>query len=165
MCLCIYVFIFADLFIRQMKTIDQNNFAGQTSFVDYNLVKGTLIQSFDFYRAIDHPFAKAAYIMFVISEVHPFLDGNGRVARIMMNAELVKAGHSKIIIPTVYRDDYMGALRKLTRQKDISTYIRMLQRAQEFSENIFGDEEVQAYLEECNAFLEPTEGKLKILSR
>ena len=69
---------------------DKNNFAGSTAFVDFNLVSGTLIQSYDFYRALDHPFAKAAYIMFVISEVHPFLDGNGRIARVMMNAELLK---------------------------------------------------------------------------
>ena len=144
---------------------DKNNFAGQTSFVDFNLVKGTLIQSFDFYRAINHPFAKAAYIMFVISEVHPFLDGNGRIARIMMNAELVKAGQSKIIIPTVYRDDYMGALRKLTRQRDTDTYIRMLQRAQEFSENVYGDDmsRMQEYLQQSNAFSESTEAKLNIL--
>ena len=146
---------------------DKNNFAGQTSFVDFNLVKGTLIQSFDFYRAITHPFAKAAYIMFVISEIHPFLDGNGRIARVMMNAELVKAGHSKIIIPTVFRDDYMGALRKLTRQRDTDTYIRMLQRAQEFSENVSGDNmnAMQDYLKKCNAFSESTEAKLNIVPR
>ena len=146
---------------------DKNNFAGQTSFVDFNLVKGTLIQSFDFYRAITHPFAKAAYIMFVISEVHPFLDGNGRIARVMMNAELVKAGHSKMIIPTVFRDDYMGALRKLTRQQDTDTYIRMLQRAQEFSENVSGDNmnAMQEYLQKCNAFSESTEAKLNIHPR
>ncbi len=146
---------------------DKNNFAGQTSFVDFNLVKGTLNESFNFYRAIDHPFAKAVYMMFVISEVHPFLDGNGRIARIMMNAELVKAGHSKIIIPTVYRDDYMGALRKLTRQKDTETYIRMLQRAQEFSANVYGDNMnlMQDYLEQTNAFSESTEAKLNIIPR
>lgn len=146
---------------------DKNNFAGQTLFVDYNLVKGTLIQSFDFYNALTHPFSKAAYIMFVISEVHPFLDGNGRVARVMMNAELVKAGQSKIIIPTVYREDYMGALRKLTRQGDTATYIRMLQKAQEFSENIYGEnmDEMQEYLTQTNAFSESTEGILKIISR
>lgn len=73
---------------------DRNNFAGLTAFVDLNLVKGTLIQSFDLYRALDHPFAKAAYIMFVLSQVHPFLDGNGRIDRIMMNSELVKAEQS-----------------------------------------------------------------------
>jgi Fic family protein len=144
---------------------DKNNFAGQTSFVNYDLVRGTLIQSFDYYTALTHPFSKAAYMMFVISEVHPFADGNGRIARVMMNAELVKARHSKIIIPTVYREDYMGALRKLTRHGDTETYIRMLQRAQEFSHHIYGDDmnAMQEYLEKCNAFLESTEGRLLII--
>ena len=146
---------------------DKNNFAGSTSFVDYNLVKGTLIQSFDLYKALEHPFSRAAYMMFVLSEVHPFLDGNGRIARVMMNAELVKSEQSKIIIPTVFRDDYMGALRKLTRKSDTGPYIRMLQKAQEFSENIFGDDmrEMQDYLKQCHAFSEPTEAKLKIIIR
>jgi len=40
--------------------------------------------------------------------VHPFLHGNGRIARILINAELTNAGLLKIIVPTVYRDDYMG---------------------------------------------------------
>ena len=115
----------------------KNNFAGSTAFVDYNLVRGTLIQSHYFYSALDHPFAKAAYIMFVMSEVHPFLDGNGRIARVMMNAELVKAGQSKIIIPTVFREDYMGALKKLTKQRKCDTYIKRLQRAHEFSANVY----------------------------
>jgi hypothetical protein len=142
---------------------DRNNFAGSTSFVDFNLVKGTLLKSFDFYNALTHPFSKAAYIMFVVSEVHPFLDGNGRIARIMMNAELVKAGQSKIIIPTVFRDDYMGALRKLTRQGNADPYIRMLQRAHEFSSTIMGQDmnEMQKHLAACNAFFEPAEAKLK----
>ena len=146
---------------------DKNNFAGLTSFVDFNLVRGTLLQSFDFYKALDHPFAKAAYIMFVISEVHPFHDGNGRVARIMMNAELVRAGHSKIIIPTVYRDDYMGTLRKFTRQGQSKPYIKMLQTAHEFSHNIYGDDynEMLDYLKQCNSFSEHTEAKLKIRKR
>ena len=146
---------------------ESNNFAGLTAFVDFNLVKGTLSQSFDFYNALDHPFAKAAYIMFVLSEVHPFLDGNGRIARIMMNAEFVKAGQSKIIIPAVYRDDYLGALRKLTRQNDPDPYIKMLQRAAEFSERIYGDDynEMLDYLRQCNSFSEPTETRLKIIKR
>ncbi|MCB0745600.1 MAG: Fic family protein, partial [Ignavibacteriae bacterium] len=87
---------------------DKNNRAGDTHFVDFNLVRGTLIKGFDYYRALNNPFSKAAYIMFMISEIHPFLDGNGRIARVMMNAELVKEKQTKIIIPTVYRDDYLG---------------------------------------------------------
>lgn len=146
---------------------DRNNFAGQTSFVDFNLVKGTLIKSFDFYQALRHPFAKAAYMMFVISEVHPFLDGNGRMARVMMNAELVSKGQSKIIIPTVFREDYLGVLRKLTRQQETAPYIRMLHRAFEFSSFVYSDnmDEMQHHLEDCDAFLEHTEGKLKIIKR
>lgn len=146
---------------------DRNNFAGLTAFVDFNLVKGTLIQSFDFYKALDHPFAKAIFIMFILSEVHPFLDGNGRIARIMMNAEFVKGGQSKIIIPTVYRDDYLGSLRKLTRQSDPKPYISMLQRMHEFSENIYEEEYsvMLDYLKQCNSFSEHTEARLKIIKR
>ena len=144
---------------------DQNNYAGNTAFVDTTLVRGTLIKSFDYYQALNHPFAKAAYMMFVISEIHPFLDGNGRIARVMMNAELTVEKQSKIIIPTVYRDDYIGALRKLTRKKDPSAYIRMLARAHDFSSKIEGEkmDEMQLLLEQCNAFQEHTEGKLKVL--
>lgn len=146
---------------------DRNNFAGNTSFVDFNLAKGTLIQSFDFYKALEHPFSKATYMMFVLSEVHPFLDGNGRIARIMMNAELTSAGLSKIIVPTVFRDDYMGVLRKLTRQGDSDPYIRLMEKAHKFSGNIFGDDmgEMEEYLRQCNAFSEPTEAKLRIIAR
>ncbi|MEI8054186.1 MAG: Fic family protein [Bacteroidota bacterium] len=144
---------------------DKNNFAGSTAFVDFNLVSGTLIQSFHFYNVLEHPFAKAAYIMFVMSEVHPFLDGNGRIARVMMNAELVKTGQSKIIIPTVFREDYMGALKKFTKQSKCDTYIKMLQRAHEFSANVHDEkmDDMQEYLTSCNAFIEDSEVILKIV--
>lgn len=146
---------------------DKNNFAGSTAFVDYNLVRGTLEQSFSYYSVLDHPFAKAAYIMFVMSEVHPFLDGNGRIARVMMNAELVNAGQSKIIIPTVFREDYMGALKKFTKQRKCDTYIKMLQRAHEFSANVYDEnmDDMEQYLSSCNAFIEDADGILKIVAR
>jgi hypothetical protein len=85
-----------------------------------------------------------------------------------MNAELVKGGQSKIIIPTVFRDDYIGTLKKLTKQGDSIPYIiRMLQRAHEFSATIYGEDinEMQDFLTQCNAFLEHTEGQLKIITR
>lgn len=146
---------------------DKNNYAGSTSFVDYNLVNGTLLKSYEFYSALDHPFAKAAFIMFVVSEVHPFLDGNGRIGRVMMNAELVKAGLSKILIPTVFRDDYMGALKKFTKQRKCDSYIKMLLRAYEFSANVYSEdmEEMQKYLTTCNAFTDDSDGILKIKTR
>lgn len=149
------------------KFKNKNNQAGNTSFVEMELVRGTLLQSFDFYKALVHPFAKAAYMMFVVSEVHPFLDGNGRMARVMMNAELSSAGHTKIIIPTVYREDYLGALRRLTRNNDPKVYIRMLERAQAFSHTIYGSDmdAMEAILNQSNAFKESNEGVLKIIEK
>ena len=144
---------------------DKNNRAGETHFVDHTLVRGTLIKGFDYYQALQEPFAKAAYIMFMISEIHPFLDGNGRIARVMMNAELVKACQSRIIIPTVYRDDYLGALRRLTRNDDPKVYIKMMQRAQEFSAtlNATDIEALEDQFTKSNAFKEHDEAKLNIL--
>jgi len=148
------------------KFKNKNNFAGQTSFVDLNLVKGTFIKGFEFYSALNNPLAKAVYIMFMISEIHPFLDGNGRIARVMMNAELVSANQSKIIIPNVFREDYILTLRRLTRQHDPEPYIRMLSKAHEFSSTIYGEsmDEIQTKLEQSNAFLLPEEGKLKMIT-
>ena len=144
---------------------DKNNRAGTTEFVNMELVPGTLKKGFDWYSLLQHPFARAAYMMFMISEVHPFLDGNGRIARVMMNAELSSKGLSKIIIPTVYREDYMGALKKLTKQRDADAYIRLMLRAWEFSSHIHDEslEVMEKYLIACNAFLSHKEGYLKII--
>ncbi len=146
---------------------DKNNRAGNTEFVDKQLVVGTLKKGFEWYSLLQEPFAKAVYMMFLVSEVHPFNDGNGRMARVMMNAELSAKGLSKIIIPTVYREDYTGALRKLTRQRVADAYVRMLLRAYEFSSTLPGEsiDEMEKYLIRCDAFKEPKEGKLTIIGK
>lgn len=71
------------------------------------------------------------------------------------------------MIPTVYREDYMLALRKLSRQTEPDPYIRMLEKAYKFSEAIYGDDmnKMQQFLQKCNAFLEHTEGILEIRSK
>lgn len=132
----------------------KNNHAGDTHFVDYTLVRGTLRKGYEFYRVLEHPFARSLFMLFMISEVHPFNDGNGRISRIMMNSELVAAGQSKIIIPTVFREDYLNALRRLTRKGDPSVLIRAISRVRQFSANITGDDfdATRKYLEACNAF-------------
>lgn len=139
------------------------NRAGNTSFVEPNLVRGTLQKALEPYLALNHPLAKAIYMMFVVSEVHPFEDGNGRIARIMMNAELVKAKLKRIIIPTIYREDYLLALRKLSRQQIPDAYVRMLDRAQAFSAWLKPQDfaiTVQQ-LQQSKAFSEPEAGSLQ----
>lgn len=145
----------------------KNNRAGMTVFVDSQLVKGTLSQGFKYYAALTDPFARAVFMMFMISEVHPFNDGNGRIARIMMNAELVKADQSRIIVPTVFREDYILALRKLTRHKDPQAYINVMTKLHQFSDNLYGSDftELKEYLAACNAYDEPSQAKLQIIDR
>lgn len=144
---------------------ERNNRAGNTQFVDYKLVRGTLIRGFEYYKTLANPFARAAYIMFLVSEVHPFDDGNGRIARVMMSAELFKNNQCKIIIPSVYRDDYLLTLKKLTNQNDPVPYVEMLIRAHSFSSNLHFDnyEELYNYLKSHNAFNEPDDIKRLII--
>ncbi|RYE05507.1 MAG: cell filamentation protein Fic [Rickettsiaceae bacterium] len=132
------------------------NQAGLTSFVDPGLVRGTLHEGFKLYRSLSEPLARALFMMFLISEVHPFDDGNGRLARLMMNAELVSAGQCRIIVTTHARESYLDALRRLSRQSEPSLYIRMLSGAQQFVATLQPDsyEAVKAQLEGQNAFTE-----------
>jgi Fic family protein len=138
------------------------NRVGNTVFVTPELVQGTLLNSFSLYENLEPGIERALFIMFIVSEIHPFTDGNGRIARIMMNAELVQAEQSRIIIPTVYREDYLSALRRLSRDDDPDAYIRMLIRAQALTASIdFSDyNKALQQLINCNAFKEPSEGKL-----
>jgi len=147
----------------QFKETD--NRAGNTFFVTASLVRGTLLKGYEIYQALDHPFARAAFIMFLISEVHPFNDGNGRIARVMMNAELVNKDQTKIIIPTVYREDYLLTLKKLTNTGDALPYVEMLQKAQTFSDKLHFEDfnELHQHLISHNAFYEPDEGRHLVL--
>ena len=92
-----------------------------------------LQRGFDLYRALDTPFRRAVFIHFLVTEVHPFADGNGRVARIMMNAELIAANEERVVIPTVYRPDYIAAQRALSVHAQATPVMRMLDFAQRWT--------------------------------
>ncbi len=139
------------------------NRVGQTIFVAPELVLGTLEQGFDLYRSLESPFERAAYMMFLVSEVHPFADGNGRVARVMMNAELVAGGEERIVIPTVFRDDYLAALRALSQTQRPQPLIHALDYAQRWTIAVDWTSipETQRQLEACNAFLDSNEAEIE----
>jgi hypothetical protein len=133
---------------------EEANYAGDTDFVDPVLVKATLRKGLEMLPALPEPFQRAVYMMFLISEVHPFADGNGRLARAMMNAEMVAGGQRRILIPTSFRIDYIGGLRRLTRQDAPDTLIEMLDYAQSFTAAVdFTDyRTAELTLRECRAF-------------
>ncbi len=135
------------------------NRAGGTVFVAPELVAGTLAKGFETCRGLTSPLHRAIFMMFVISEVHPFADGNGRVARIMMNAELVAAGESRIIVPTVFRNNYLAALKALSQNQIAGAIVRTLDFAQRYTAAVdFADLDwARLMLDRTNAFMDPNE--------
>jgi hypothetical protein len=138
--------------------------AGSTVFVAPDLVLGTLEKGFSFLGGLGEPFHRAVFMMLLVSEVHPFADGNGRVARIMMNAELVAAGQERIIIPTSYRTDYLGALKALSHNAHMIPLIRMLDYAQQYTHSIdWSDLQAARHmLEQTGAFSEGENARLRL---
>jgi hypothetical protein len=139
----------------------KENRAGSTFFVAPELVAGTLEKGFEILQVIELPLHRAIFMMFLVSEVHPFIDGNGRVARIMMNAELVAADEQKIIIPTVYRNNYTTALKALSQTDKSTPLVRVLDFAQKYTASIRWDDfdTARAELLATHAFLDANESE------
>jgi hypothetical protein len=111
---------------------DRANRAGATEFVSPTLVPGTLRAGWEEGEVLDDPFDRAVYLMFLVSEVHPFIDGNGRSARVAMNNALAAAGHHRVIVPTVLRLDYLGSLTRATNDGGPDGLFRVLDHAQQW---------------------------------
>ena len=72
-----------------------------------------------------HPIEFAARLHIDMVSIHPFIDGNGRTARLLMNLALLQAGYPITIIPPVLRGDYIDAL-KASNQGDNQPFINLL---------------------------------------
>lgn len=105
---------------------EQTNFAGSTRFVDPRFVRGTLLEGIKLAASVPEGLARAIFYAFLVSEVHPFSDGNGRLSRLLMNAELSRCSRSRIIIPTLYHEQYVDAQRALSRRNDPEPLVRAL---------------------------------------
>lgn len=138
----------------------RNNHVGGHEFVDWRLVEGTLREAFPFYASLPAGFARAAFAMFLVSEVHPFADGNGRTARLLMNSELTAAGQQRIIVTTRDRGDYLASLRGMSNHLNIAAYVTVLAGLQartgdiDFSTLASAEDNLQA----GRAFSDPDEG-------
>jgi Fic family protein len=141
----------------QFKT--RANRAGGTQFVAPNLAAETLRRAFDAGGRLIDPLARAAFISFVVAEVHPFDDGNGRISRVMMNAEMSANGEGRILIPTVYRNNYLAGLRGASHNDNFASFLAILRFAQRFTARIdFSDRKTaEAELARTNAFRDSTE--------
>ncbi len=72
-----------------------------------------------------HPVKYAAMVHALFVNIHPFIDGNGRVARLLMNLALLQSGYNITVIPPVVRADYIRALQA-SNHNDFEPFINFI---------------------------------------
>jgi hypothetical protein len=115
----------------KIKMVD--NFAGTTQFVGPAFVRGTLAEGSQLALTVPEGMARAVYYAFLVSEIHPFEDGNGRLSRLVMNSELTRVGLSRIIIPTLFHPQYVDCARLLTRSNEPEGFVSSLAKMANWS--------------------------------
>ncbi|GFZ33984.1 cell division protein Fic [Clostridium zeae] len=135
--------VIKDLHYIILKSIDNKN-AGeyrqsnvlisgsQHRPVEHFLVKEKMGELLDWYnknKLALHPVELAAEFHFRYVYIHPFIDGNGRTARLLMNLILMRNGYPISIIKTENRDEYMKSLESASTEGDLSDFITIVKNA------------------------------------
>lgn len=77
-----------------------------------------------------HPVEYAVRVHLNLVSIHPFEDGNGRIARLAMNAALIQHGYMLLIVPPILRSDYMASLKKVQAKGDDTEYLHLMYRCE-----------------------------------
>ena len=85
-----------------------------------------LIYRYDQWKEKYHPIVVAALLHAEFVKIHPFIDGNGRTARLLMNFEAMKNGYTPIIIKSKNRIQYYEALDKGAITGDYTDFIKIV---------------------------------------
>lgn len=76
----------------------------------------------------DHPAVRAILGHFIFVYIHPYMDGNGRIARFLMNLMLVSGGYDWTIIRTQRRPEYMSALDQASSDGNIKPFAELVKK-------------------------------------
>ena len=83
---------------------------------------------FDLLREEPEPSVRVVLGHFVFVYIHPYMDGNGRMGRFLMNVMLASGGYPWTVIPLEKRDLYMAALESASVEQDIAPLAMFLGR-------------------------------------
>jgi hypothetical protein len=81
---------------------------------------------FELIAAEPHPGVRAVLGHFFFVYIHPYMDGNGRLGRFLMNAMLATGGYVWTVVPVQQRQPYMEALDKASSGQDIAAFSAFL---------------------------------------
>ena len=77
-----------------------------------------------------HPIIRAALLHGELVKIHPFVDGNGRTSRLLMNLDLMSGGYVPLIIKKENRLKYYEALDKAHTTNDYTDFIKLVIKAE-----------------------------------
>jgi len=102
--------------------------------VPYEMQK--LIDQYQAWQGL-HPVVRACFLHGEFVKIHPFVDGNGRTARLLLNFELIQSGYPPVVIKTENRADYYDALDKAHTTNDYTDFIKIIVDLVNESENLY----------------------------
>jgi Fic family protein len=80
-----------------------------------------------------HPIELASFVHIEFVKIHPFIDGNGRTSRLLMNLELIKAGFPPVVIELEDRLEYYKALDIAHTENDYKPFLELMKKVVEKS--------------------------------
>ncbi|OCL95601.1 Fic family protein [Aliarcobacter thereius] len=91
------------------------------------------IKEYEEKRSKLHPIELASFVHIEFVKIHPFIDGNGRASRLLMNLELIKAGFPPVVIELEDRLDYYKALDIAHTTKNYKPFLELMKKVVEKS--------------------------------
>jgi Fic family protein len=99
-------------------------YIGNSKHVPLNVeaMRDAMPALFELLEEEPEPSVRAVLGHFIFVFIHPYMDGNGRIGRFMMNSMLASGGYPWTIIPVERRDEYMKALELASVEQDITSF-------------------------------------------
>lgn len=103
-------------------------YIGQSKHVPLNVdaVRDAMPVLFELLQNEKEASVRAVLGHFVFVFIHPYMDGNGRMGRFLLNVMLSSGGYPWTVIPVEERKTYMGALEKASVDKDIEPFAKFV---------------------------------------